>query len=72
MLSNQGPAHLLYGASDFEVVRRGSYVLCAVSGQPIPLDTLVYWSAEFQEAYRGAEEATAALIAGGAKHVKKA
>jgi hypothetical protein len=71
MLSNRGPAQLLYGASDFEVMRGGDYVLCAVSGQPIPLEDLVYWSAEFQEAYRGATEATAALIAGGARNVKK-
>jgi len=71
MLSNRGPAQLLYGASDFQVMRRGDFVLCAVSGQPIPLDALVYWSAEHQEAYRGAAEATAALLAGGARNVKK-
>jgi len=29
-------------------------VLCAVSGQKIPLERLRYWSSELQEAYRDA------------------
>lgn len=59
-------AELHYDASDFDVIRPGTHVVCAVSGEPIPLDQLKYWSAEFQEAYRGAAEATAAILAGGA------
>jgi hypothetical protein len=64
-------AELHYDASDFDVIRPGTHVVCAVSGEPIPLDQLKYWSAEFQEAYRGAHEATAAILAGGAKNLKK-
>jgi hypothetical protein len=64
-------AELHYDASDFDVIRPGTHVVCAVSGEPIPLDHLKYWSAEFQEAYRGAHEATAAILAGGAKNLKK-
>ncbi len=64
-------AELHYDASDFDVIRPGTHVVCAVSGEPIPLDRLKYWSAEFQEAYRGAHEATAAILAGGAKNLKK-
>jgi len=66
-----GPAQLHYDTPDFDVIRPGSFVLCAVTGEPIPLDELVYWSAAHQEAYRGAAEATAAFVAGGAKNLKK-
>ncbi len=52
----EGPAVLRYDTPDFEVVRPGSYVLCAVSGRRIPLDALRYWSPELQEAYAGPEE----------------
>ena len=71
MLNPAVPAQILYDTPDFEIVRPGSYVLCAVSGERIALDDLKYWSAAFQEAYRGAEEATAAFAAGGAKNLPK-
>ena len=45
-------AVLRYGRADFDVVQGGDHVRCAVSGKPIPLDRLTYWSAELQEAYR--------------------
>jgi len=32
----------------------GSYVICAVTQERIPLDRLRYWSAERQEAYKDA------------------
>ncbi|MCH7862695.1 DUF2093 domain-containing protein [Sphingomonas sp. NPDC092331] len=66
-----GPAQIHYDTPEFDILRPGSYVLCAVSGEPIPLDQLKYWSAEFQEAYRSAVEATAAMLAGGAGKLKK-
>lgn len=56
-------AVLEYGAADFAVVRPGQFVLCAVSGERIDLQDLKYWSAEFQEAYRGPQEATRAILA---------
>jgi hypothetical protein len=59
----QGLAVLHYGAADFDIVRPGQFVLCAVSGARIDLEELRYWSAEFQEAYRGPEEATRAILA---------
>jgi hypothetical protein len=70
MLNPNAPAQLFYDASDFEIVRPGSYVLCAVTGARIALEDLKYWSAAYQEAYRGAVEATAAIGAGGAKNLK--
>jgi hypothetical protein len=37
-------------------------VLCAVSGEKIPLDALRYWSATRQEAYATPEIATRRLL----------
>ena len=50
-------AQLRYGDGEVTVVRPGRFVLCAVSGKPIPLDALRYWSVERQEAYAGPAEA---------------
>jgi hypothetical protein len=36
---------------DIRVVRPGAFVRCAVTGAPIPLDELRYWSVDRQEAY---------------------
>ena len=44
-------ATLRYGTPEFTVVRPGTFVTCAVTGQRIPLDELRYWSVERQEAY---------------------
>jgi hypothetical protein len=58
------PAELRYGTPEFQVIKPGTYVLCAVSGRRIPLDALLYWSVERQEAYAGPEEAMARMRAG--------
>jgi hypothetical protein len=47
-----------YEPGNFEVIVPGSYVVCAVSGQRIPLEHLKYWNAERQEAYATADIAT--------------
>ncbi len=36
---------------DFRIVRPGAFVRCAITGEPIPLDELRYWSVDRQEAY---------------------
>ena len=46
-----GEAKLRYGDGDFEVIRPGAFVRCAVTGEQIPLDELRYWSVDRQEAY---------------------
>lgn len=47
-----GPeAAIDYGHGEFRVVRPGAFVRCAVTGAPIRLDDLRYWSVEWQEAY---------------------
>jgi hypothetical protein len=50
-LPPNGEAEVKYLDGDFRVVRPGSYVRCAVTGEPITLDELKYWSVERQEAY---------------------
>ena len=64
MLMSAGgqPATLVYGPSDYRVVRPGKFVLCAVSGEPIELRDLTYWSSELQEAYATAEIATRRIM----------
>jgi hypothetical protein len=42
---------LRYLDGDFEIVKHGSYVVCAVTSTQIPLDELKYWSVARQEAY---------------------
>ncbi len=54
-------AVLRYGAADYEVVRPGRFVVCAVTGELIPIALLSYWSAARQEAYKDAVAATKAL-----------
>lgn len=61
MKSGDEPATLIYGPNGFRMVRPGRFVLCAVSGEPIDLEELRYWSVERQEAYATAAIATARL-----------
>jgi hypothetical protein len=50
-----GEAVVQYLDSNLRVVKPGAFVRCAVTGQPIPLDELKYWSVELQEAYASPE-----------------
>jgi hypothetical protein len=50
-----GEAVVEYLDSNLRVIKPGAFVRCAVTGQPIPLDQLKYWSVERQEAYAGPE-----------------
>jgi hypothetical protein len=51
-------AELRYLSGDFQIVKLGSHVVCAVSGKVIPLEELRYWNADLQEAYATAQIAT--------------
>ena len=53
--SMKGEAKLTYGDGEYQILEAGEFVCCAVTGQPIPLDDLRYWSVERQEAYSSAE-----------------
>jgi hypothetical protein len=46
-----GEAVVQYLDSNIRVMKPGAFVRCGVTGQPIPLDELKYWSVERQEAY---------------------
>lgn len=64
MSSNSArPARLHYMANGFRVLSSGDHVVCAVSGEKIPLDALRYWCVAEQEAYASAELATQAMTA---------
>jgi hypothetical protein len=61
MSSADKPATLHYQHNGFRVLTTGSYVLCAVTGERIPLEVLRYWSVERQEPYANPEVATRRL-----------
>jgi hypothetical protein len=50
-------ARLRYLPGSYQVLEQGDHVVCAVTGDVIPLATLRYWSHELQEAFRDAEAA---------------
>lgn len=56
-------ARLHYMANGFRVLVPGDHVVCAVSGEPIAIDELRYWSVEKQQAYVSAAIALQALTA---------
>ncbi|MDB5684841.1 MAG: hypothetical protein JWM38_1259 [Sphingomonas bacterium] len=61
LMSHSGrAARLHYQANGFRVLAAGDHVVCAVSGEKIPLDSLRYWSVARQEPYATAEIATQA------------
>ena len=50
-----GEAEVKYLDGDFRIIRPGAFVRCAVTGVPIPLEELKYWSVELQEPYASPE-----------------
>jgi len=54
---NGNKAKLKFHPNNFEIVEKGDYVVCAVSGKNILLNQLTYWNVELQEAYFSAKEA---------------
>jgi hypothetical protein len=50
-----GEAVVEYLDSNLRLIKPGAFVRCAVTGVPIPLDQLKYWSVERQEAYANPE-----------------
>jgi hypothetical protein len=53
-------AQIRFLDGDFRILRPGSFVRCAVTGTPIPLDELRYWSVDLQEASRTTRRLTRA------------
>ncbi len=51
-------AKLRYLPNNFEIIEEGDHVICAISGQKIPLENLNYWNVDEQEAYFSYVEAS--------------
>tara|TARA_B100001057_G_C22850299_1_gene950707 strand:+ start:2011 stop:2202 length:192 start_codon:yes stop_codon:yes gene_type:complete len=51
-------AKIKYLPNNFQVIENGDYVICAISGKKIPIDSLTYWSVDDQEAYYSYVEAS--------------
>ncbi|MCO6177247.1 MULTISPECIES: DUF2093 domain-containing protein [Ciceribacter] len=49
--SGNREAKIRYLDADFQILSPGSYVVCAVTGKPILIDELRYWSVARQEPY---------------------
>ena len=49
--SGNREAKVRYLDGDFQILAPGSHVICAMTGQRIPLDELRYWSVARQEPY---------------------
>jgi hypothetical protein len=48
-------ARVEFHDGDFRITRPGGFVRCAVTGAPIPIEELRYWSVDRQEAYANPE-----------------
>ena len=47
----RGEAKIRFLNGEFQVLSPGDFVRCAVTGEPIMLPDLRYWSVDLQEAY---------------------
>ena len=56
------PARLHYGPNGFRILSAGNHVPCAVTGEPISLEALRYWSVDLQEAYWDADAASSRML----------
>lgn len=59
-----GEAEVKFLDGDFRIVRPGAFVRCTVTGVPIPLEELKYWSVDRQEAYASPEAVLRRLAPG--------
>ena len=48
---NKKLAKVKYLPNNFQVIEKGDYVICAVSGKAISLENLTYWNVDLQEPY---------------------
>jgi hypothetical protein len=62
LLPQSREARLRYMPGEYQVVREGEFVRCAVTGAPIRLDALRYWDVARQAPYRSAEVAFGELL----------
>jgi hypothetical protein len=55
-------AKVRYLDADYVITKPGTFVRCAITGKPIPVDELKYWSVDTQEAYLDGEAAFQAYL----------
>ena len=55
-------AQIRYLDGDYVVLRPGTFVRCAITGTPIPLEDLTYWNVDRQEPYVDATAAHEAYV----------
>ena len=55
---NKKLAKVKYLPNNFQIIEKGDYVVCAISGKKINLDNLNYWNVELQEPYFSYVEAS--------------
>ena len=55
---NKKLAKVKYLPNNFQIIEKGDYVICAVSGKAISLENLTYWNVELQEPYYSYVEAS--------------
>ena len=48
-------AKIRYLDGEFQVLKNGAFVRCSVTGEPIRIEDLRYWSVAYQEPYVNAE-----------------
>ncbi|MBK9004654.1 MAG: DUF2093 domain-containing protein [Sphingomonadales bacterium] len=63
MMNRNKQAKLHYMANGFRMLASGDHVVCAITGESIPLDELRYWSVARQEPYASAEVSVKAALA---------
>ncbi len=59
MFGPKTEARIRYADADFQVLSPGEFVRCAVTGKPIAIADLRYWSVARQEAYVDAKASLA-------------
>lgn len=61
-IPQQREAKLRYLDAEFQILREGDFVRCAVTGDPIRVENLRYWNVSRQVAYKSAEVAFGELL----------
>jgi hypothetical protein len=65
--SGRGEAKVEYLDGDFRILSPGAYVICAVTGEHIPLEELSLWSVDRQEPYANPRAAMERTFPGSVK-----
>ncbi len=57
ILPSQREAKIHYGDGEYQIIKTGEFVRCGVTGDPIRVENLKYWSVARQIAYKSARVA---------------